>query len=65
MKEKNAKNQCVELISDGLFGKYLRIKILVLNFLIKQKLRGSYAYVEESFDTFCNIGYGSVKSPMG
>ena len=65
MKEKNAKNQCVEFISDRLFGEYLRIKILVLNLKNKKKLRGSYAYVEESFDTFCNIGYGSVKSPIG
>ena len=29
------------------------------------KIRVGYVYIEESFDTIFNMGYGSGKSPMG
>ena len=35
-----------------------------LIFFSKQ-IKGNYVYMEESFDTIFNMGYGSGKSPMG
>ena len=37
---------------------------LKLKFLSKE-IKGGYVYIEESFDTIFNMGYGSGKSPMG
>ena len=33
--------------------------------IFQQKLRVDYVYIEESFDTIFNMGYGSGKSSMG
>ena len=56
----------MEFISEGIFGKYSKMKILVL------KKRVGYVYREESFDNILNLGttppspmgYGWGKSPM-
>ena len=34
------------------------------NWIFKDKLRVSYVYIEESFDTIFNMGYGSGKSAV-
>ena len=60
---------CVEFISEGIFGKHSKVKILVKIILKKVKTEifsktVGYVYKEESFDTIFNMGYGSGNSPM-
>ena len=33
--------------------------------MLLKKLKVGYVYIEESFDTIFDMGYGSGKSPMG
>ena len=61
----------MEFISEGIFGKYSKMKILGLNFLkgslktVFFYVRVGYVYIVESFDNIFNMGYGSGKSAMG
>ena len=58
---------CVEFIYKGIFGKYSKMKILGLKrsnlyaffrpSALKTEKKG-YVYIEESFDTIFNMGYG-------
>ena len=68
----------MELISEGIFGKYSKMKIFFfkgqilmpfsglapskLKFFSK-KLRVGFVYIEESFDSIFNMGYGGPTGP--